>query len=86
MGFMALVIAFASVAFTDHKPAKDPTPRWYYTLPTAEGENTASNYTALNGQDAFCITVGTVRCVIEAPDNGSGQPNLSQMTVISRKQ
>jgi hypothetical protein len=85
LSVIALSLAIASVAFTNPKPAKHFNPRWFYKLTTTAGESDPANYEALNGQDGLCGSSGTVRCVIEAPDNGHGQPNLAQMTVISKK-
>ena len=84
LSFLALSFAVAGVAFTNPKPAKNSDPRWYFQNSTTQGENVPTNYVPLDGQASLCPGNSSVRCVIEAPDNG-GVPDLSQMTIISKK-
>lgn len=85
----AILLAVTFSAFD--KPASvklSDDPLWYYKLYVTTGESTQSNYELLTGQDQqdFCPGNSAVRCVIQAPEDGtSGLPDLSSITVVSRK-
>jgi hypothetical protein len=58
--------------------------QWHYIPATSTGENNSSNYELASGSEN-CPGSTSVRCVIEAPDNGSGQPDLSDVTELTFK-
>lgn len=58
--------------------------QWHYIPNTAEGQNEPSNYELADGMES-CPGTSSVRCIIEAPDNGQGQPDLDNATEVSFK-
>lgn len=57
---------------------------WQYTQSTTAGHSNPANYIPATGSES-CPNTSTVRCTLKAPDNGSGQPDLSQATNITFK-
>ena len=81
MPILALVIALVFSAFTNTQQSKFEDPLWYYTEDTVDDHNDATKYEPLAGQAGFCTGGSSVRCVIEAPEDGqSGLPDLNNIT------
>ncbi|MGN0019981.1 MAG: hypothetical protein ACI35Z_04245 [Sphingobacterium hotanense] len=73
----ALTMSFKMV----EKIRQDEEMVWRYTPATSAGHNNPSNYVPASGSE-ICPNESDVRCTLEAPDNGNGQPDLSQATNI----
>jgi hypothetical protein len=96
IGIIAFILAIAGSAFTAHKshpavkaPLSGP---WYYeySLSTATGENTASNYTfidpqPLNPRDVEGCSGSGIPCVIQATGTTgvSGMPDASEVSTTN---
>lgn len=79
----ALLLAVAFSAFTKPATIKHDDPLWYYTGVDDSQHNNQAYYEALDDQDveAECPGESTVRCVIEAPEDGmTGKPDLGDIT------
>ncbi len=79
-----MIVVLSAFAFSVKHDSKLVDPKWHYKLNTTTGENNPANYEPASGSES-CPGITTVRCIIQAPDNGSGQPDLSHMTVLSKK-
>ena len=93
IGSLAVLLALAGTAFTakkaNHVPLHSPSTVYYYkyTLNTATGENTASNYVFISPQPTNPNTVpgcggSQLPCVIHATGNMTN-PDASQVTVAN---
>ena len=81
----ALAIATLTMSFKMvEKISQNEDLVWYYTPTTAVGHNNPANYVPATGSED-CPSESDVRCTLEAPDNGIGQPDLSQATNITFK-
>lgn len=81
----ALAIATLTMSFKMvEKISQNEEIVWYYIPTTAAGHNNPANYVPATGSEN-CPNESDVRCTLEAPDNGSGQPDLSQATNITFK-
>src|SRR5690606_31695016 len=85
LSIAALAIGVLTMSFKMvEKITQDEEMVWRYTPSTAAGHNNPANYVPPNGSEN-CPNESDVRCTLEAPDNGSGQPDLSQATKITFK-
>lgn len=57
---------------------------WHYVPNTTAGHNNPANYIPATGSEN-CPNQSDVRCTLQAPDNGNGQPDLSQASNITFK-
>ncbi len=57
---------------------------WQYTQSTTAGHSNPGNYIIATGSEN-CLGQTPVRCTLKAPDDGSGQPDLSMATDITFK-
>jgi len=81
LGLMAMALAVGTSGFTTGSTPSVKTtenPRWFYTESTTADQADESKYVQLTNQDTECDNASGVRCVIEAPANGSGiHPSLA---------
>jgi len=81
----ALAIGAVTMSFKmSEKPMQDDVEVWQYTQSNTAGHNNPANYIPATGSEN-CRNESTVRCTLQAPDNGSGQPDLFQATNITFK-
>src|SRR5690625_2587466 len=89
MMVLALVIGAATMSFKLGEKnidvsSVDDVEVWQYTEETTSGHNNPANYIPATGNEN-CPGETLVRCTLNAPDDGSGQPDLSQATNITFK-
>lgn len=85
LSIAALAIGVLTMSFKMvEKITHDEEMVWRYTPSTPAGHNNPANYVPASGSEN-CPNESDVRCTLEAPDNGSGQPDLSQATNITFK-
>lgn len=81
----ALAIGAVTMSFkVAEKAMQDDVEVWQYTQSTTAGHNNPANYIPATGSEN-CPNTSTVRCTLQAPDDGNGQPDLSQATNITFK-
>jgi len=84
MAIGAVTMSFKLVELNTEKALPDDVEVWQYTQSTTAGHNNPANYIPATGSEN-CPNESDVRCTLQAPDNGSGQPDLSQATNITFK-
>lgn len=55
---------------------------WRYTGTNTAGHSNPANYVPADGSES-CPGTSPIRCTLQAPDNGSGQPDLSEASNIT---
>lgn len=90
IALVALVIGIVTMSFklSEDTPKVDLSSNdlimWYYTETTDTNHDNPAKYVLATGNED-CPNLSNVRCTILAPDDGTGQPDLSQASNFTYK-